>query len=149
MSGRPTRQVAPLRPGRRIMPDRDLPPLQPAGAGQPLSTADLVRPAQAEPPAGAPQVRDEPSGPLFPAEEIGRFQSQWDAIQASFVDEPRRAVEQADQLVASAMARLAQIFAEQRAGLEGQWDRGEQVSTEDLRVTLQRYRSFFSRLLAM
>jgi len=67
----------------------------------------------------------------------------------SFVDEPRRAVEQADNLVAVTMKRLAEMFAEERARLEGQWDRGDNVSTEDLRLALRRYRSFFGRLLSM
>jgi hypothetical protein len=65
------------------------------------------------------------------------------------VDEPRRAVEQADSLVASAMKRLAEVFAEERFNLEHQWDRGDNVSTEDLRIALQRYRSFFQRLLSI
>ena len=62
--------------------------------------------------------------------------------------EPRKAVEQADGLVASAMKRLAEVFAEERSKLEQQWDRGDSVSTEDLRLALRRYRSFFERLLA-
>lgn len=86
---------------------------------------------------------------LFPEGESGELKARWDAIQASFVDEPRRAVEHADSLVATAMQRLAEIFAEERSGLEAQWDRGDNVSTEDLRVALQRYRSFFTRLLSM
>jgi hypothetical protein len=65
-----------------------------------------------------------------------------------FVDEPRRAVEQADALVADLMQRLASVFSDERKSLEGQWDRGDDVSTEDLRVALQRYRSFFDRLLS-
>jgi hypothetical protein len=65
------------------------------------------------------------------------------------VDEPRRAVEQADNLVAGTMKRLAEVFAEERGKLEGQWDKGENVSTEDLRLALRRYRSFFSRLLSV
>jgi hypothetical protein len=65
------------------------------------------------------------------------------------VDEPRRAVEQADSLVAEAMKRLAEIFAEERATLEGQWGRDETVSTENLRLALRRYRSFFGRLLSV
>jgi hypothetical protein len=72
----------------------------------------------------------------------------WDRIQAGFVDDPRSSVKQADELVASAMKRLAEGFADQRANLERQWDRGEDVSTEDLRLALQKYRSFFQRLLA-
>jgi hypothetical protein len=67
----------------------------------------------------------------------------------SFVDEPKRAVEQADNLVAVTMKRLAEMFAEERTRIEGQWDRGDNVSTEDLRFSLRRYRSFFNRLLSM
>lgn len=70
------------------------------------------------------------------------------SIQASFVDEPRSSLEEADALVAEAMKRLAEGFAEERDRLESQWDKGDDVSTEGLRVTLQRYRSFFERLLA-
>jgi len=87
--------------------------------------------------------------PLFPESELGRLRDQWKTIQTNFVDEPRRAVEQADGLVASAMKRLAEVFAEERSKLEGQWDRGDSVSTEDLRVALQRYRTFFERLLSV
>ncbi len=87
--------------------------------------------------------------PLFLAEEAKDFRARWDAIQVSFVDEPRQVVEQADSLVAGAMKRLAEMFAAERARLEGQWDRGDNVSTEDLRLALQRYRSFFGRILSV
>jgi hypothetical protein len=50
--------------------------------------------------------------------------------------------------VAQVMKRLAEVFAEERSSLERQWDRGDDVSTEDLRIALQRYRSFFQRLLS-
>ena len=96
-----------------------------------------------------PSSLDERTEPLFPAEEAGELRGRWDSIQAGFVDEPRKAVESADSLVATAMKRLAETFADERARLEGQWDRGEDVSTEDLRVALRRYRSFFGRLLSM
>jgi len=86
---------------------------------------------------------------LFPSEELQGLRTRWKEIQTAFVDEPRKAVEQADSLVASAMKRLAEVFAEERSGLEKQWDRGESVSTEDLRVALQRYRTFFDRLLSV
>jgi len=97
-------------------------------------------PASAKPPAGD-------SHPLFSEEETRRFRSEWDAIQIGFVDEPRRSVEKADGLVANVIQRLATVFSEEKSRLEGQWDRGEDVSTEDLRINLQRYRSFFDRLL--
>ena len=86
--------------------------------------------------------------PLFSESEMGDFRSQWGHIQTGFVDEPRRTVEDADKLVASVMQRLAEGFANDRSGLEMQWDRGD-VSTDDLRVALQRYRSFFDRLLKL
>jgi hypothetical protein len=85
--------------------------------------------------------------PLFSESEMGDFRSQWSNLQTGFVDQPRRTVEDADKLVASVMQRLAEGFATERSGLEKQWDRGDNVSTEDLRVALQRYRSFFDRLL--
>ena len=85
---------------------------------------------------------------LLPREQNTEFQSRWEKIQTGFVDEPRRTVEQADELVAEVMKRLAEGFATERERLEGQWGRGEDVSTEDLRVTLQRYRGFFQRLLS-
>ena len=89
------------------------------------------------------------NAPLFPSEELSGLRSRWKEVQTAFVDEPRKAVEQADGLVASAMKRLAEVFANERAGLEKQWDRGDSVSTEDLRVAMQRYRSFFDRLLSV
>lgn len=99
--------------------------------------------------AAVEQSRTEDSTPLFPNNELDTLRTRWKEIQTAFVDEPRKAVEQADSLVASAMKRLAEVFAEERAKLEGQWDRGDDVSTEDLRVALQRYRTFFHRLLSV
>ena len=97
-----------------------------------------------------PVAADGPTdhGPLLPDDQGRRFIERWQVIQASFVDEPRQSVEQADALVADLMQRLAAGFSSERERLEGQWDRGDDVSTEDLRVALTRYRSFFDRLLA-
>lgn len=89
----------------------------------------------------------ENSGPLFPSDEARKLRQRWDAIQVGFVDEPRRSVEEADSLVATVMKRLAEQFSVERSKLEGNWDRGSDLSTEDLRVALRRYRSFFGRLL--
>jgi hypothetical protein len=86
---------------------------------------------------------------LFPPRESEEFRSRWGDIQAGFVDEPRHAVEEADHLVAAIVQRVAEVFAEERSKLERQWDRGTEVSTEDLRQSLQRYRSFFNRLLSV
>ncbi|HVB65926.1 MAG TPA: hypothetical protein VNE17_14440 [Nitrolancea sp.] len=87
--------------------------------------------------------------PLFPSTEAEGFRGRWTSIQSGFVDEPRRAVEQADSLIAEVMKALASSFADERQKLEQQWDRGDDVSTEDLRLGLKRYRSFFDRLLSI
>jgi|SRR5882762_9822768 hypothetical protein len=89
------------------------------------------------------------TAPLFAANEAQDFRSKWEKIQTGFVDEPRKAVQEADGLVDAAMKRLAEIFAEERSKLEREWDRGDDVSTEDLRIALRRYRSFFDRLLSV
>jgi hypothetical protein len=96
-----------------------------------------------------PKGQGDGAAPLFPNEELENLRTRWKEIQTNFVDEPRKAVEQADGLVASAMKRLAEVFADERSNLEKQWDRGDNVSTEDLRVALQRYRTFFDRLLSV
>ena len=145
--------------------DRPVPP-----ANRELSTADLAiaadrnaggsttdldrniadREVERARAGGAPADVSAPRDtPLLATDVVNQLQSQWTDIQAGFVDEPRRAVERADGLVADAIKRLAETFANERAQLEGQWDRGGDVSTEDLRQALQRYRSFFSRLLTV
>jgi hypothetical protein len=88
------------------------------------------------------------SDALLPRDENTSFQRRWEEIQTGFVDEPRRTVEEADELVALVMKRLAEGFAAERERLEQQWGRGEDISTEDLRIALQRYRDFFQRLLS-
>lgn len=115
-----------------------------------LTTSDIAPAAPAAAGAGgAFGQEEEDSGRLFGGDETQTFRAQWDEVQTGFVDEPRKAVEQADTLVAEVIKRLAEIFADERNELERQWDRGDQVSTEDLRLALQRYRSFFSRLLTI
>ena len=122
-----------------------------AETDRPMSTADLAQAGTSAPTPAMPQLHetDDGNGPLLPESETGDLRRQWDTIQTGFVDEPRRAVEQADALVAGAMKRLAEVFAAERSQLEGQWDRGDDVSTEDLRLALQRYRTFFGRLLSI
>jgi len=86
---------------------------------------------------------------LLESQEIDAMTQRWQLIQVGFVDRPRDAVQEADALVAELMQRLARMFADERKQLEAQWAQGDEVSTEDLRVGLQRYRSFFHRLLAV
>jgi hypothetical protein len=88
------------------------------------------------------------AGPLFPDDELHNFRARWDQVQASFVDEPRKAVEQADSLVANVVQRIAEQFSNERGRLEEQWSKGDNVNTEDLRQALRRYRAFFDRLLS-
>jgi hypothetical protein len=86
--------------------------------------------------------------PLVRPDQAEHYRSRWEQIQASFVDEPRESVEEADRLVADLMQRLAASFSEARELLESHWDGGDDVSTEELRVALTRYRTFFDRLLS-
>jgi hypothetical protein len=157
----------------------DLAQRKPAIAATPIETDPRVRPFLAEPVERKPdensaierispervasetRFSSETSAPsvpiavtnddttLNPGNELEDLRHRWSDVQTGFVDEPRKAVEQADSLVASAMKRLAEVFAEERSNLEKQWDQGDSVSTEDLRVALQRYRAFFHRLLSI
>jgi hypothetical protein len=119
----------------------------------PLGTADASQ-GRPEPDsadvsgAGAVPADDGRHEPLLPADQTDRYRDRWQEIQASFVDQPRECVERADTLVADLMQRLAAGFSQEREQLEAQWDKGDDVSTEDLRVALTRYRSFFDRLLS-
>jgi hypothetical protein len=131
---------------------------QSAAADEPISRDEIDEPVSLEPTdersgvdnqsrsslgEGAPEAE----APLLPAADNQRLQRRWEEIQSGFVDEPRRMVEQADALVADLMQQLAVAFADARQRLEEQWASGEDVSTEDLRQALTRYRSFFQRLL--
>ena len=98
--------------------------------------------------AAGGQVNGRNESPLFAENELRDFRARWDQVQTSFVDEPRHAVEQADTLVATVVKRIAEQFAEERSKLEKQWDRGDNVSTEELRQGFRRYRAFFDRLLS-
>jgi len=116
---------------------------------RPTSTKEVARDLEKrEGTTGKPADIGKPT-PLFPENDSANFRNRWTEIQAAFVDEPRRAVEQADALVAEVIKRLASSFADERSKLEGQWGRGDNVSTEDLRVALHRYRAFFDRLLSV
>jgi hypothetical protein len=128
-----------------------------------LTTADIAHPERStnvqptviddrnepvQPVAASQKTAESSSTPLFPDDELHNFRARWDQIQTSFVDEPRQAVEQADSLVANVVKRIAEQFSNERAKLEEQWAKGDNVSTEDLRQGLRRYRSFFDRLLS-
>lgn len=99
--------------------------------------------------AAVARAQEEERAALFAGNEANELRARWDSIQVGFVDEPRKAVQEADALVSDTIKRLSEVFANERQNLEHQWGRNENVSTEDLRVALRRYRSFFSRLLAI
>lgn len=86
---------------------------------------------------------------LLPLSETAEFRRRWESIQTSFIDSPEESVEEADRLVADLTDRIADGFRSQRAELEARWHRGEKISTEALRQSLQRYREFFDRLLKL
>lgn len=130
-----------------------------------LTTADLANAANArdreesrdfEP--ASPDRREVPdtnafqdphSESLLPQNLSDEMRSRWQDIQTEFVDDPRVSVQRADELVAAAIKSLAESFAEERAKLEKAWSKGNDVSTEDLRQALRRYRAFFQRLLSV
>jgi hypothetical protein len=147
-----------------IVPNAIERPVERAVAGR---SAVIDRPFVDDGPGDRPGVVDHPSDigrnvttnatstdatrqmDLFPNEELGGYRTRWEAIQTGFVDQPRAAVEQADALVSQVVTRLTEVFGRERSTLEGQWTKGDNVSTEDLRIALTRYRSFFHRLLSM
>jgi hypothetical protein len=133
-----------------------------------MSTADLVAAAhapqqdmrqvpsqQGDATPSTPSVprRDEHEGErlaaLFPPDMANAFREHWNAVQIGFVDDPRGAVQQADELVAKVMKSLAERFANQRAGIESELGQNDQASTENMRMALRSYRSFFERLLSL
>ena len=115
---------------------------------QPSSTADLLERSDATTDERGSDDASDEVAPLLPKDDAEGLMSRWQQIQVRFVDDPRDAVSDADGLVAELIDRLTRGFADERADLEGRWEQGSEVSTEDLRVALQRYRSFFQRLLA-
>lgn len=132
---------------------------------RPLTTADIARggapdhderrmddamPANREPVRSAPQQQSEPLAALFPPQAADDFRHRWDNIQIGFVDDPRAAVHNADELVAQVLKSLAGSFAEQRTEIESRMGQDDGTgNTEEMRMALKRYRSFFQRLLTL
>jgi hypothetical protein len=101
----------------------------------------------ARPGLGSSNVSESDTAKVALLDNASEYERRWSDIQSGFVDEPRRSVEQADALVAEVIQSLTETFSGERQRLESQWSAGENVSTDDLRTSLQRYRSFFHRLL--
>jgi len=113
---------------------------------QPSAPVSTFTPTPTPVPAAQAVVNAASPEMLFGSEETQHFRARWNEVQAKFVDEPSSSVREADALVAEVMAKITQLFADQRQTLESQWSKGD-TSTEDLRQVLQHYRSFFNRLL--
>jgi hypothetical protein len=144
------------------LPTADAPPLETAPAEE-TAPADATpieesAPAEESPTAGteSSDVRSESPAaedsltdkPLFADGTLSGLRSRWDDVQAAFVDDPKECVHKADALVAQVVEQLTTGFSDARSRLEAQWARGEDASTEDLRLALKRYREFFQRLLS-
>jgi hypothetical protein len=116
-----------------------------------LTTRDIARSMETatDNSPARPATAEARALPMFSADEATGYRTRWEAVQTGFVDEPRKAVEEADSLVAQVIKRLSEVFADERTNLEHQWDQGDKISTEDLRIALQKYRSFFDRLLSL
>lgn len=114
-----------------------------------MESTPKARPQPDSTPADPDEAGSAQDGPhaLLPTEEADSFWERWQDVQTSFVDNPRRALEQANALVREVMKRITETFTQEQGSLEGQWASGEDVTTEEMRVVLQRYRSFFERLL--
>ncbi|MDX3095563.1 hypothetical protein PV703_04535 [Streptomyces sp. ME01-24h] len=130
----------PDRPAERASKPPEFPGESTESRGEPPADEAAAAPARDTAADEAPR--------LLGSDDEDHFRSRWQRIQSEFVDDPRDAVHAADELVADVMQKLASTFAQHKQGLEGQWTRGEEVNTEDLRTALRRYRSFFNRLLS-
>jgi hypothetical protein len=128
-----------------------------ASANRRQSASSSDRPAMKENTDGVqtrteetkPRTEETKLAPLFTDDAARAFRSQWDVVQRGFVDDPQEAVRAGDELVAQVIKSLAESFSDQRSSLEGELNQTDRSSTENLRLALRRYRSFFERLLAI
>jgi hypothetical protein len=139
-------------PSNAPSPVEQTPSPSPAASPDP-ATASGGTATSTEAPAAAEHASVEPeSSPeelLFADDELAELRGRWGAVQAAFVDDPKDCVQKADVLVSDLVEQLTTGFSHARSRLEEQWARGEEASTEDLRVALMHYREFFERLLAV
>jgi hypothetical protein len=133
-----------------VVGDEQTPSPSPAASPDPATASAATR---AEAPAAAEHASAEPESSaeewLFADDDLAELRGRWGAVQAAFVDDPKDCVQKADVLVSDLVEQLTTGFSHARSRLEEQWARGEEASTEDLRVALMHYREFFERLLAV
>ena len=118
-----------------------------AQTDQPAAPSDTACAEDSEPVEFT--IQDEQAPPLWPSDEGQKLTRRWERAQDAFIDAPRDAMKEVDSLLALVATRIPEMFAAERARLEGQWDQGGEAPAEDLRMALLRYRSFFGRLLAV
>jgi hypothetical protein len=136
-------------------------------AAHPSYSSESPEVAPDAPPDAAPEVASDPSAEselppapepahepstdemLFAGDDLAELRTRWAGVQAAFVDDPKDCVQKADVLVSDLVEQLTSGFAQARSRLEEQWSRGNEASTEDLRLALMHYREFFERLLAV
>lgn len=130
----------------------------PRGAGAPVQSTETAtstgHPGMARPSSEHDRPQSDSSDTdtdlsLFGETEMSGFRARWNDVQAGFVDDPKQCVQTADALVSEVVDQLTAGFSEARTRMEAQWAKGEDASTEDLRVALKRYREFFQRLLSV
>jgi len=138
---------------RSARAEQSMTPTQPMAPPEQMAQHEQMAPPEPtsvnESVAAEPQAETTNGEALFATTDLSGLRSRWDNVQATFVDDPRDCVERADALVSDVVERLTNGFTEARSRLEAQWARGEEASTEDLRLALKRYREFFQRLLAV
>jgi hypothetical protein len=139
-------------PSNAPSPVEQTPSPSPAASPDP-ATACGGTATSTEAPAAAEHASVEPESSaeelLFADDDLAQLRGRWGAVQAAFVDDPKDCVQKADVLVSDLVEQLTTGFSHARSRLEEQWARGEEASTEDLRVALMHYREFFERLLAV
>lgn len=142
------RQQVPVYPGEATAGPRDAAAgVREADPGTREADDGTGEPGRAATERGAVDAPAADEEPLLGAPDAEGYRKAWSEIQGRFVDDPQEAVRSADALVAEVMQTLARTFSARKQGLEGQWGQGGQVATEELRLALQQYRSFFNRLL--
>jgi hypothetical protein len=144
-AGAPPAGPEPASPDR---PEPDLPEssVDPVPAGHADMAPVSANPVDAPVASGSDRAGADTGAVLFGRDEVEGFRLRWRDLQADFVDDPARAVQGADQLVDEVLRALAEVFAAHKRELEDQWGGGA-GGTEELRMALRGYRSFFDRLL--
>ena len=138
---------------RTLVDELEMPDTPVGGAEAAVSPQNVT--AQAEADLNEKVIHIEPASmnvetivPFFSHEEVENLRTRWNELQIKFVDDPHSAVQEADALVAEVIEKITRLLDDEHRSLESEWDKSVGASTEDLRKALQRFRSFFNRLVA-